>query len=112
MEDLETPITCALREAKEESGYDVELTGVQSVYHTAREDYVVEYCFLAWPKHMEQALLADDVLEARWLSREEIKEIPKSSWRSQRSADRVNDWLAGKRFPLDVVSAHSQSNVS
>lgn len=106
LEDLETPIACALREAKEESGYDVELTGVQSVYHIAQVNYVVDYCFLARPKNMVQAPLADDVLEARWFSREEIAQISESAWRSPRSVNRVKDWLEGKKFPIEMVAEH------
>lgn len=109
LEGLETPIKCALREAKEESGYDAELTGVQAVYHRPAEDeYLVEYCFLAKPKSLETSPLASDVLEARWFTKDELRVLPKESLRSERSANRVKDWLAGKRFPLEVVAEHPQ----
>lgn len=113
LEDLETPIECALREAKEESGYNVELTGVQAVYHRpAGDEYLIEYCFLAKPKSLATSPLADDVLEARWFTREEVEALPRESLRSERSAHRVADWLAGKKFPLEVVAEHPQQKHS
>ena len=105
LEGVETPITCALREAKEESGYDVELTGIQAVYHRpSADEYIIDYCFLARPKNLNVSPLADDVLETQWLSREEVKALSPESLRSKRTAKRLEDWLAGKRYPLTVIA--------
>lgn len=105
LEDIETPIMCALREAKEESGYDVELTGIQAVYHRpSADEYIIDYCFLARPKNLNVSSLADDVLETHWFSREEVEALPRESLRSARTAKRLEDWLAGKRYPLTVIT--------
>ncbi|MDO8584546.1 MAG: NUDIX domain-containing protein [bacterium] len=105
LEGVETPIECALREAKEESGYDVELTGIQAVYHRpSADEYIIDYCFLARPKSLVTSPLADDVLEAKWFTREETEKLPRESLRSARSAKRLEDWLAGVRHPISVVA--------
>ncbi len=105
LEGTETPVECALREAREESGYDVELTGIQAVYHRPNADeYIIDYCFLARPKNLNVSPLADDVLETSWLTKDEVRALLPESLRSKRTAKRLEDWLAGARHSISVVA--------
>jgi ADP-ribose pyrophosphatase YjhB (NUDIX family) len=101
----ETLEACALREAREETGYDVELTGIQAVYYqtvAGQED--INLCFRArplggGPRHP----LEPDILKARWFTREELRAFPRAQLRHARARARLEDWLAGKTFPLEVL---------
>src|SRR5215831_6673615 len=70
LEPGETLEQCALREAREETGYDVELTGVQAIYYdVAAGD--INICFRARPlSDGPRHALESDVLGARWYTRE------------------------------------------
>ena len=104
VEPGETFEACALREAREETGYDVELVGIQGVYYDiAAGDVEVNICFRARPLGEPRYSLADDVLGARWFSRDELLAFPREQLRHARTMRRLEDWLAGKAFPLEVI---------
>jgi ADP-ribose pyrophosphatase YjhB (NUDIX family) len=105
VEPGETFEACALREAREETGYDVELVGLQGMYYDiAAGDEDINICFRARPLGEARHPLADDILQARWFSREELLAFPRERLRHARALRRLEDWLAGKAFPLEVVA--------
>ena len=105
VEPGETFEQCALREAREETGCDVELVGLQGIYYDiAAGDEDLNICFLARPLGAARYSLADDILQARWFSREEVQAFPREQLRHARALRRLEDWLAGKAFPLEVVT--------
>ncbi len=106
VEPGETLEQCALREAREETGYDVELTGVQGVYYdVAAGDADINVCFRARPvSEGPRYPLESDILTARWFTREELLALPHEHLRHARARHRLADWLAGKSFPLEVIS--------
>jgi ADP-ribose pyrophosphatase YjhB (NUDIX family) len=105
VEPGETFEQCALREAREETGYDVELIGIQGVYYdVAAGDEDINICFRARPLGEPRYPLADDVLGTRWFSRDELLAFPREQLRHARALRRLEDWLAGKAFPLEVVA--------
>jgi ADP-ribose pyrophosphatase YjhB (NUDIX family) len=105
LEPGETFEQCALREAREETGYDVELTGLQAIYYDAGEDSDLNICFRARPLgDGPRYPLEPDVLAARWYSREELQQFPREKLRHARALLRLEDWLAGKTFPLEVIA--------
>ena len=104
VEPGETFEQCALREAREETGYDVELTGIQGVYYDiAAGDEDINICYRARPIGEPRYPLEPDVLGTRWFSREELLVFPREELRHARSLKRLEDWLAGKAFSLEVV---------
>jgi ADP-ribose pyrophosphatase YjhB (NUDIX family) len=104
VEPDETFEQCALREAREETGYDVELLGIQGVYYDiAKGDEDINLCFRARPLGEPRHPLADDVLGTRWFTRDELLAFPLAQLRHARTARRLDDWLAGKAFPLEVL---------
>jgi ADP-ribose pyrophosphatase YjhB (NUDIX family) len=104
VEPGETLEECALREAREETGYDVELIGLQAIYYdTAAGNEDINICFLARPLGEPRYPLADDVLSTRWFSRDELLAFPREQLRHARAFHRLQDWLAGKSFPLELL---------
>jgi ADP-ribose pyrophosphatase YjhB (NUDIX family) len=106
VEPGETFEQCALREAREETGYEVELTGVQAIYYdVAAGDADINICFRARPLgEGPRHALEPDVLGARWYSRAELENFPREQLRHARALRRLEDWLAGKMFPLEIIS--------
>ena len=65
---------------------------------------VINICFRArplgdGPRHP----LEPDVLKAQWFTREELRAFPREHLRHARAHARLEDWLAGKAFPLEVL---------
>ncbi|MGV9427848.1 NUDIX hydrolase [Streptomyces sp. NPDC003656] len=90
---------CAIRETREETGYDVELTGIVGTYTNpahvfayddgeVRQEFSV--CFLARPTGGRLAV-SDESTDVRWFEPDEVDDLPMVS--SIRK--RVNDWRSG-----------------
>ncbi|WP_018545063.1 NUDIX domain-containing protein [Streptomyces sp. LaPpAH-108] len=90
---------CAIRETREETGYDVELTGIVGTYTNpghvfayddgeVRQEFSV--CFLARPTGGVLAV-SDESTDVRWFDPGEVDDLPMVS--SIRK--RVNDWCSG-----------------
>lgn len=79
LEPNETLYEAAIRETKEETGWDVELTGLVRVNQYTAPSNGVTYLrvtFLAHPTSFnENAKLDEGIIEAKWLQLEEIKQL-------------------------------------
>lgn len=106
LEPNETLRQAAVRETLEETGWDVELTGVVGVYlYTAPSNGVTyqRVCFVARPlRHHPQRCLDTGIVGALWLSRDELIAQPER-WRSELVLRCVDDYLAGPLHDLDLI---------
>ncbi len=97
----------ALRETLEETAWDVRLTSVLGLYHytTAEGTCYIRTCFVAEPvkQHPERAL-DTGVLRALWMSRDDLEQR-KTQLRSQIVLRVIDDYLAGKRHPLTLITS-------
>ena len=102
----ESLIDAAIRETLEETGYDVELTGVIGIYlYTAPSNGVTyqRVCFAAKPlRHNADRALDSDIVRAVWLTREELLADPER-WRSELVPRCIDDFLAGPLHSLAVI---------
>ena len=96
----------AVRETLEETGWDVELTGVVGIYlYTAPSNGVAyqRICFAANAlRHREDYALDEGIIGAVWLTREELI-AQQERWRSELVLRCVDDYLNGERFSLDLL---------
>ncbi|HWV11100.1 MAG TPA: NUDIX hydrolase [Pseudomonas sp.] len=96
----------ALRETLEETGWDVELTGLLGIYlYTAPSNGVTyqRICFIARPlRHHSGRALDTDISGITWLTRDELAGQPER-WRSELVLRCVDDYLAGERGALALV---------
>lgn len=106
LEPDETLRQAAIRETLEETGWDVELTGVIGIYlYTAPSNGVTyqRICFAAKAvKHHPERVLDTGIVGAPWLTRDELASQPER-WRSHLVLDCIDDYLTGPLHSLDVV---------
>ena len=105
----ETLEQAAVREALEETGWDVAITGFLGLYvYTPPFDRDITYyraCFLADAQHHHAGRALDDgILRAVWLTRDEL--AASGRLRSPLVLKCVEDAGAGIRYPLALVHEH------
>ena len=102
----ETLQEAAIRETLEETGWTIELTGVVGVnLYTAPSNGITYFrtTFIAKPlSHDSQRQLDTGIIEAVWLSYEELV-ARKHQLRSPMTLQIIEEYRAGRRFPLEVV---------
>jgi len=102
----ESLFEAAVREAYEETGFRVILTGLVGVYlWQAGPTYsALRICFTADIAGGEmEPIDKDEIMAAYWLSKDELKAI-EPEYRSPITKKCLDDYFAGKRYPLEVVS--------
>ncbi|RAU43500.1 MULTISPECIES: NUDIX hydrolase [unclassified Pseudomonas] len=106
LEPAETLREAAIRETLEETGWDVELTGVVGIYlYTAPSNGVTyqRVCFAARAtRHHPDRPLDTGIVAAHWLTRDELAAQPER-WRSHLVLECLDDYLTGPVHSLDVV---------
>lgn len=98
-----------VRETLEETGYRVEPQNLVGFYtYTAPHNGTTYYrfCFSASIiEKIENATIDPDIENILWLTLNEIKQA-KSRHRSPLLMRCLNDYLSGKRYPLDLIYEH------
>lgn len=95
-----------MRETLEETGWNVELSGVVGIYlYTAPSNGVTyqRICFAANAiRHDPQRKLDTGIVGTRWMTRDEMAAQPER-WRSELILRCIDDYLAGPTYDLAVV---------
>ena len=97
----------ARRETLEETGWTVELDGLVAVYQWSNGDdaHFVRFTFAARALSRDETRQLDDgIVRACWLDRNEIA-ARQSQLRSPMVLRGIDDYVAGRRFPLDTIVA-------
>ncbi|HHC72247.1 MAG TPA: NUDIX hydrolase [Thiotrichales bacterium] len=106
VEPEEELLAAAVRETREETGWEVEPVALLGLYRYHSPWNGVTYhrvCFVARPlSHDREMALDEGILRAAWLSRDEIASRPERL-RSPLVLRVIDDYLAGRRHPLDVI---------
>ena len=107
LEANESILQAVIRETREESAYDFEPEHLVGVYRWHANTSNTTYLRFAYSGHIlshhaEQAL-DKGIVRAVWMSVEEIRATV-SRHRSPLILQCVEDYLAGKRYPLDLVT--------
>lgn len=102
----ETLIEAAIRETREETAWRFTPEAVTGVYLWTHPDSGKTFLRVAFcgqcDDHQAEQPLDDGILNAVWMSRDEIVQ-KKQSLRSPMVIDCIDDYLAGKRYPLDLL---------
>lgn len=106
-EPNETLAAGAIREALEESAYEFEPQHLVGIYRWHSHDSNVTYLRFAFCgrilAHHSERKLDDGIIRAVWMSPDEIR-ATRTRHRSPLILRCVEDYLAGKRYPLDLVT--------
>ena len=102
----ESLIDAVIRETLEETAWDFTPKAITGIYlwkHPGNgESFLrVAFCGTCHDHHAEQTL-DDGILQAVWKSREELLE-QEQQLRSPMVLKCIDDYLAGKRFPMDML---------
>lgn len=110
LEENESLIECAIRETMEETGWEVEPVAVLSLRLYKSPSNGITYlrtniickAIAAIPNYK----LDPDITDTHWLSPMEIKKFS-TSLRSPLVLEAVDDYLAGTRYPLSLLSQNN-----
>lgn len=106
LEDNETIIDAVIRETLEESAYTLMPESLLGIYHWKHEHNDTTYLRFAFigsvSNHQPSLALDDGIIRAVWMSIEEILE-KKHLMRSPQVITCIEDYLSGKRYPLDII---------
>ena len=107
LEANESLLQAVVREAREESAYEFEpehLIGVYRWHATSSDTTYLRFAYSGriLAHHPEQAL-DKGIVRAVWLSLEEIRSSV-SNHRSPLILQCVEDYLAGKRYPIELIT--------
>lgn len=101
-----------IRETLEESKWQVEPTELVGMYtYKAPSNNVMYYrfCYVCQAvREIPDAQLDKDIIAAHWFTLDEVKKI-KGQLRSPLVMKCLEDYLAGKRYPMDLVYEHAPS---
>ncbi|MFT5592730.1 MAG: 8-oxo-dGTP pyrophosphatase MutT (NUDIX family) [Oceanicoccus sp.] len=108
LEANETLIDAAKREVLEETGHQCTITHYLGLYtYTAPSNGVTyhRHCFIGESTHYDpNAVLDDGIIGIKWLSLDEL--IATQSARSPLVIKCAQDYLDGKRYPLNLIYEH------
>ena len=102
----ESLIAACKREVMEETAHRYEPTGLVGIYrwyYAPADVTFLRFCFSGKILGIENRPLDKEILELHWLSEKELKDRS-SQHRSPLVQQCLDDHLAGKNFPLDVLS--------
>jgi 8-oxo-dGTP pyrophosphatase MutT (NUDIX family) len=107
LEDNETLIEAVIRETMEEAAYEFMpefLLGVYQWKHTLNDTTYLRVAFIGKAgKHYPMQELDDGIVQTVWMSIDEMRDKA-SVMRSPQVLTCVEDYLAGKSFPLEVIT--------
>lgn len=108
VDENESIFTAALRETLEETAWKVEITDLVGIYTLKSEKPGVTYyrfCFAATALEQTDFPLDHGIVGPRWFTLEEVKGLG-TQLRSPLVVKCIEDYLAGRRFPLDIIYEH------
>ena len=102
----ETLTEAVIRETLEETGYDFNPSHIVGIYQLTTESGKTYFriCFCgSVKKHLPPTKIDKDILAAHWMSADDI--LSHSHQRSSLVSQCLQDYLEGKRYPLDILHA-------
>lgn len=105
LDDDEDLLEGAMREAKEETGLNIEITGIMSIQRNMINGLNhVRVIFNARKVGGEIAFDKNEILDVKWVTPEEAKKMDKATLREQELfLDNVEDVKNHKNYPLEII---------
>ena len=110
LEEGESLIAAVVREALEETAYHFKPTHLVGIYNWKHPSKDVTYLRFAFGGELRgyeaERKLDDGIVAARWLTLDEVKDT-QARHRSPLILRCIEDWQAGKRYPLDLITHYA-----
>lgn len=106
LDENESIFEGAIRETKEETGYDVKLTGILSIQNYINKEsiQVIRITFNAEIISGEVSFDKSEILDVKWIPVKELKQMKDIEIRSAEIIrDIVEDLESGKNYSLDMI---------
>ena len=103
----ESLVDACRREVLEETAHRFapeSLVGVYRWHYAPKDVTFLRFCFAGRPLGTEDRALDKGIVAARWLTLDELRQR-KAQHRSPLVLKCVEDYIAGRRFPLELLSA-------
>lgn len=112
LEEHETIIQAVVRETLEETAYDFTPEALVGIYHWQHPVNGITYLRFAFcgkvSTHYPERALDDGIVRALWLTPAQL-EAQQANTRSPQVLLCVQDYLAGKRYPLELLTHLGQA---
>ena len=104
---------CAIREAKEEAGIDITIKKLLSCYTYIDDVVGLQFNFLALPSEgatskltnkNEQKSRGEDIIEIKWITKEELSEINPDEFISKKIYKVIQDWINNTSYNFEILS--------
>lgn len=106
LEEGESLLAAVARETREETGYDFRPTALVGIYHWRHPEKELTYLRFAFAGdligHDPARTLDEGIIGPRWLTLDEVRQT-EARHRSPMILRCCEDWLAGRRYPLDLL---------
>lgn len=107
LEDNESILEAVIRETWEETAYQFQPTALLGIYHWKHAHNQTTYLRFAYighvTKHEPELKLDDGIIRTVWMTIEEMR-AQAANMRSPQVLICVEDYLKGRRYPLNVVT--------
>jgi len=108
----ENPVAAAIKEVKEETGLDFEPAGLVGIYSVVKDKreldgnihHAIKLIFTGRITGGQLISSNDEIMEVKWFDPAEIQGMTGETLRDIDIKKEVNDYFAGKIFPLDIIS--------
>lgn len=101
-------ITCAKREGKEETGYELEPSYLIGKYSFSLPPKHKVICFIFKSEIIGgQLIIPEDMLDVKFLSLEEIRKLDKKSLVASFVKDIIQDYQIGKKISLSEINLNA-----
>jgi len=113
----ENPLEAVKREVKEETCFDFEPTHILGIYSLLKGNlkqrfgiapHAIKIIFIGEISDKETGKFHDDVSRTKWFTPEEIYQMDMNTLRDIDIKKMVKDYLAGKFYPLDLLTHMEQ----
>jgi ADP-ribose pyrophosphatase YjhB (NUDIX family) len=102
---------CAIREAKEEAGVEVSLSGFSNIIIKYGFSIRIYISFIAsivsgephTASKGKQSTRKEDITETKWFSKAELKELKKEDFINDVAFETVTRWINGETYPLSLL---------
>jgi len=109
----ETLTECAIREAKEEVGLQIQIDRLLSCYVYAEELVGIQFNFLARPKKGGKIMLpkkedqesrGENIIDTKWVTKRQVLKTSPTEFISKRIYKAIEDWVHNKSYAFEILT--------